>query len=271
MSPPPTSIDGTDITGATIDGQEVQEITVDGDTVFTAEQLPVSYSNLVAWYPFDSSFYGGSNANDATALFNPAESGDSTAYDGSVSGATHQPSAGATDINAGANSGAFDFDGNDDFITLSGSDSIDFGGSFSLTFWISQDFGSSTGFDRIINKAATDDIQDQQWFFQQDRQNDSVTFGYGQNRVTASVPPTTLTQISGTRATDGTIKLYTDAILQASVGTTNDFPNNEPVRLGTVGSQQSITFFDGTLDDVRIYNKELAASEVQEIYDNTEP
>jgi hypothetical protein len=37
MSPPPTSIDGTDITGATIDGQEVQEITVDGQTVFTSD------------------------------------------------------------------------------------------------------------------------------------------------------------------------------------------------------------------------------------------
>ena len=34
MSPPPTNIDGTDITGATIDGQEVQEITIDGQTVF---------------------------------------------------------------------------------------------------------------------------------------------------------------------------------------------------------------------------------------------
>jgi len=33
----PTSIDGTDITGATIDGQDVQEITVDGQTVFTSE------------------------------------------------------------------------------------------------------------------------------------------------------------------------------------------------------------------------------------------
>jgi len=36
---PPTSIDGTDITGATIDGQDVQEITVDGDTVFEAQQV----------------------------------------------------------------------------------------------------------------------------------------------------------------------------------------------------------------------------------------
>jgi len=33
---PPTSIDGTDITGATIDGTDVQEITVDGQTVFTS-------------------------------------------------------------------------------------------------------------------------------------------------------------------------------------------------------------------------------------------
>jgi len=37
---PPTSIDGTDITGATIDNQEVQEITVDGDVVFSASVLP---------------------------------------------------------------------------------------------------------------------------------------------------------------------------------------------------------------------------------------
>jgi len=36
MSPPPTNIDGTDITGASIDGQEVQEITIDGQTVFSA-------------------------------------------------------------------------------------------------------------------------------------------------------------------------------------------------------------------------------------------
>jgi len=36
---PPTSIDGTDITGATIDGTDVQEITVDGDTVFSATKI----------------------------------------------------------------------------------------------------------------------------------------------------------------------------------------------------------------------------------------
>jgi len=40
---PPTSIDGTDITGATIDGTDVTEITVDGDTVFTAGPAPGNF------------------------------------------------------------------------------------------------------------------------------------------------------------------------------------------------------------------------------------
>jgi len=47
---PPTSIDGTDITGATIDGTDVQEITVDGQTVFSA--LP---STVVTRNPDDDS------------------------------------------------------------------------------------------------------------------------------------------------------------------------------------------------------------------------
>ena len=47
---PPTSIDGTDITGATIDGTDVQEITVDGDVVFT-EQVSLPDNPIYAWDP----------------------------------------------------------------------------------------------------------------------------------------------------------------------------------------------------------------------------
>jgi len=42
----PTSIDGTDITGATIDGTDVTEITVDGDTVFTAGPVPAPVNRM---------------------------------------------------------------------------------------------------------------------------------------------------------------------------------------------------------------------------------
>jgi len=48
----PTSIDGTDITGATIDGTDVTEITVDGQTVFTSG-LPDA-ADLIANYDFSA-------------------------------------------------------------------------------------------------------------------------------------------------------------------------------------------------------------------------
>jgi hypothetical protein len=54
MTPPPTNIDGTDITGATIDGQDVQEITVDGQTVFTGID-PNTIDN------FEAPLYGDQN------------------------------------------------------------------------------------------------------------------------------------------------------------------------------------------------------------------
>jgi len=53
---PPTSIDGTDITGATIDGTDVQEITVDGDSVFTAKQVIDDFNDT------DFSEYSGDTA-----------------------------------------------------------------------------------------------------------------------------------------------------------------------------------------------------------------
>jgi len=54
---PPTSIDGTDITGATIDGTDVQEITVDGDTVFSAIQVIDDFNDT------DFSEYSGDTGN----------------------------------------------------------------------------------------------------------------------------------------------------------------------------------------------------------------
>jgi len=48
---PPTSIDGTDITGATIDGTDVTEITVDGDVVFSGEST-LPQANLHTRYDF---------------------------------------------------------------------------------------------------------------------------------------------------------------------------------------------------------------------------
>jgi len=67
---PPTSIDGTDITGATIDGTDVQEITVDGDTVFTSA--------------LDNYIFDDFNDNDLTRPRTGQEDGNYVAQDGTV-------------------------------------------------------------------------------------------------------------------------------------------------------------------------------------------
>jgi len=63
----PTSIDGTDITGATIDGTDVTEITVDGQTVFSAETI--IEDNFSTNTINDFSQYNMSNGNTVTNAF----------------------------------------------------------------------------------------------------------------------------------------------------------------------------------------------------------
>jgi len=259
----PTSIDGTDITGATIDGTDVTEITVDGQTVFTAERLPVAYSNLVAWYPFDSATYGGSNADDVTAIL--GGSGDDTAYDGTVNGATYQSSGGVTDIDAGANSGYYSFDGNDEietpfdldtqspftimayarFDTLSSNSAIIFMSGQPERLFI---FLSSSGRSQI--EGALGDFDD-------------LTFLSKSNTNTNQWYHFALTY-------DGTtFQSYLDG------GTTpiDTSTINVPEATGDmlIGSNDESSGMNGDIDDVRVYNTDLSGTQINQIYTNTEP
>jgi len=262
----PTSIDGTDITGATIDGTDVQEITVDGDVVFSAgpDNLPLAFSNLIAWYPFDSATYGGSNTDDVTAII--GGSGDDTAYNlsNATGSPTHTTSGIATDINAGANSGAFDYDGSDDAHEANG---IDINGlsEFTISFWIELDttsgtfrrwVGNSIGFFNSGSVALRQREGDVQMVH-----NDAVFFG---NASTNIEMWTMTSDIS--RAV-----IYKNG---SSVGTINSSISNTSENDLYIGGYYTTTnseYTDGTIDDVRIYNRELSASEVNQIYQNTQP
>jgi hypothetical protein len=270
----PTSIDGTDITGATIDGQDVQEITVDGQTVFSAgPNLPVAYSNLVAWYPFDSATYGGSNADDVTAILGGSR--DDTAYDGTVSGATYNSNGGVTDIQAGANSGYYDLDGGDKITTNTAlHDRPDNGQNITMCAWIKGGFANNeyytmfgggsffgstglhlkrsgtSGGGACFNAYINGDINEHQSFI---------------------VPDTSWHHWAGTW--DGTNgKIYFDGIDETT--SVADSPRNKNAVntvIGKDGNQITFNDTDFDIDDARIYDKELTASEINQIYQNTEP
>jgi len=262
----PTSIDGTDITGATIDGTDVQEITVDGDVVFSAvpSNLPVAYSNLVAWYTFDSAEYGGSNADDVTAII--GGSGDDTPYDGSVSGATYQSSGGVTDISAGANSGAFDFDGSDN-IDIS---AFKLQTPVTIMGWCNLDTASgSSYFIGDHNSTGSD------WFIGNSKNfSDWRLFDDSSGGSISGVTVTTNVWVHlAVFIGDNESKIYVDGNLEntsthnagsRTIGATGTWV------IGDMGISRAGSW-DGTIDDVRIYDAEVIGSDINEIYLNTEP
>jgi len=258
----PTSIDGTDITGATIDGTDVTEITVDGDTVFSAQTLPVAYSNLVAWYPFDSATYGGSNADDVTAII--GGSGDDTAYDGTVNGATYQSSGGVTEINSGVNSGAFDFAA--DNIAIS-SNAIDGTRSIDQTImgWMFPDGDQSRGvlFGALSGGFDTDFTI---------RPDESVRFHPDANNFADSASSVvTLNDWNhlAITLTNNSFEVFIDAS-QVTMTTQNGNPSTNNLSVDSIGKGR-FGGFDGVIDDFRVYNTILSQSQINQIYQNTEP
>jgi len=269
---PPTSIDGTDITGATIDGTDVTEITIDGDTVFSAETLPVAYSNLVAWYPFDSSFYGGSNADDVTALFNSGQSGDSTAYDGTVSGATYQSSGGVTDINAGANSGAFNFDGSDDTI-IPPFPNVDFDQPNTIMGWANTDNSNN---EQVIVGFGFSGAKDPFYFIDIFDNSDFrfiVEDNSGSLQALATGGLTTNTSFHVAGVFDGSnYNLFVDGSLEVSQSKSNGSVSQlNQMGIGVLNRSVESGEFDGRIDDVRIYDTDLSSSQINQIYQNTQP
>jgi hypothetical protein len=269
---PPTSIDGTDITGATIDGTDVQEITVDGQTVFSAQTLPVAYSNLVAWYPFDSATYGGSNADDVTAII--GGSGDDTAYDGTVNGASHQSSGGNKDINAGDSSSYYEFSSNDNIDT--GTKVLaDFGANsnpFSYSVWFKWDNILDNDYKPIMGDNFGGGCLLFHW---RSGENQGLSVDLNANgtreRYTQQSNMSNGEWFHGVVTFDGssTTTLYVDGVDVTNFRQTKPLEPTQDFYIGNYGESG----YDAAphIDDVRVYNKELSSSEVNQIFNNTKP
>jgi len=269
---PPTSIDGTDITGATIDGTDVQEITVDGDVVFSAEQLPVRFSDMVGWWPFDPAQYGGAALDDVTAII--GGSADDTAFDGSgVNSPTHQTSGGADDINAGASSGYMDLTGSNDIIEYADSSgnfpNIENFQGFTMCLWFnlrgdanSQLFGNYEPSGQTNQYIHILQVSDNEIRFVHDDGSTTST------QVT--VPSNTWVHAAITHDYSGNYVYYVDGSVEDSGNSgKNNFDDGKEFYSGQYfDSSRDGDFY---IDDCRIYDQQLSSSDINQIYQNTDP
>lgn len=214
---------------------------------------------LIAYYPFNG------NAND--------ESGN--AHNGIINGAVL-----ASDRN-GVTSSAFSFDGINDYISLPPSDfKID---EFSYSFWIKvANFPSiNEGGWGLISVGAADNGINQISSIHSNGGIAGGSYNLGNNPVLSLTKTNPISKnqwihIAFIRDLIS-LKIYINGVLteNAESGNYNPLTNTQSADYGTVAFRAVIggrsnldtnAYFEGLIDDVRIYNRVLTAEEIQKLH-----
>lgn len=207
-------------------------------------------SGLVGEWSFENNFVDGSgNGNDGGCSGNSCPS-----------------------LVSGKNGQGYKFDGND-FVEIPHSTSLDFsGGFFTLTAWVKPDLGS-TGYPRIVSKNYWSNGFKGIWSLYMN--NDDITQcwihkGNGNNVYSdlSNVDAGQWNFLSCRYGSNGLIVgsdgVYTDA---RGIGITLVDTFNYPVSIGSDldNSGNSHSHFKGVIDDVRIFNRGLSNSEIENV------
>lgn len=210
---------------------------------------------LVAYYPFNS------NTLD--------ESGN--ANDGIINGATL-----AYDRFGNANS-AFNFDGVDDYIEINDTESFDLTNKFTLVGWIYPN--SFSEYNNIFAKWGMGNGVEHRSYVLNIIDGKlglriSIDGSHIENTTTfytvGSTSLTLHTWIYVTGVYDGNfLNVYVNGVFDGSISLHKDaFIGDSAIRIGIDGWGNNP--FDGSIDDIRIYNRALSESEIQQLYNSND-
>ena len=205
---------------------------------------------LVAYYPFNG------NANDATG----------NGHNGTIVNAVL-----ASD-RFGNQNGCYSFNGVNSYITVTNSSDISPIGDFSVSVWLQQNSSSLT--EVIISKSLAG-VNSSGWFIALESPNwlqFQAAPNFEVNSPAIIRPPLNEwhhATFTFTRST-GLCCSYLDGVLVDN--RTKNYSSSVSPRNITIGAQEYVNpgqysyFFSGQLDDIRIYNRALSASEIQKLY-----
>jgi hypothetical protein len=161
------------------------------------------------------------------------------------------------------------------YVEVADADDLDFGtGDFSVTFWVLAD-AFTDGDDGMIHKDSWDGATGNGWLFNVDGAAGGV--GFTTRDLDAGV--STSARIDRTQLALGTwyhfagirqgnvVSFYVDGALRASAteASPTDVSNGIELRIGSL-SPASPQYFNGFIDDVRIYNRALAPDELDAVH-----
>ena len=203
---------------------------------------PPATGGLVAAYGFDES--SGATATDASGAGNP----------GVVSGATRAA--------AGRSGGALEFDGVNDWVTVADAASLDLTTGMSLEAWV-YPTAAGTAWRTVILKERPAGLA--YAIYGNDDTGRPDAFAYTGSdfsaRGTSALPLNTWSHVAATYSAR-TLRLYVGGVQVATrtAGTALRTSDN-PLRIG--GNAIWNEWFQGRIDEVRVYNRALTAAEIQ--------
>jgi len=212
---------------------------------------------LVAYYPFNG------NAND--------ESGNGN--NGAVSGAT------LTDDKNGNSNSAYSFDGVDDYIQVPHNDSFNINPTtgFTVALWFKASATQSGNLWDLIDKSHGDpDYWYEGWVIQGGYMVAPYAVGFGSGNGSGYDMPGTPYAVNADQwhhlaatflGTD--MMLYLDGALSSAISASSPVASAGDL---FIGKHYALgRYFHGIIDEVRIYNRALSASEIQELFNPPQP
>lgn len=218
--------------------------------------------NLVGWWKFDEG--SGTIAYDSSGHNN----------NGTING--------GAGWGTGRISGALNFDGSDDYVNVPDIDnSLDAPSQITIAAWMKPNVMNQT--QMIVTKQPSgtemtfisgnyvfqmdpDPGNSLEFSHQIDPHFNQVYYNSTHSIITAGV----WQHVAVTLKAGDSVKFYRNGVSVGTSAQTQPFGivNDQPLR---IGKRQNAVLFNGSIDDVRVYNRALSASEIQQIYLQANP
>ncbi|MFA5293857.1 MAG: LamG domain-containing protein [Phycisphaerae bacterium] len=213
--------------------------------------------SLVGWWKFDE--VSGTAANDSSDYNN-----NGTVYGGAT-------------WTTGQIDGALNFDGSNDYVSVPDNDnSLDMDNEMTITAWIKPSNISSYYCIAAKQPSGTAGnnypgnyefrIAQTSGLLQLWHQGTGTTYGYTGYVSTTAVTAGVWQHVTVTLKEGDSVKFYINGAPAGTLSQTAVFGivNNEPVRIGA--RKDSAYWFYGSMDNIRIYNRALSGTEIQQLY-----
>jgi beta-galactosidase len=226
----------------------VDEVWTDG-TVMTGDVWSFTTGKLVGWWKFDET--EGGNAGDSSSNDNVGKLFGNPQW---------RPSAGKV-------GGALEFDGVDDYVDCGNDASLDITEQITITAWVKTNDAGDSQFNPYITKG------DRTYGLKQHSQNSIEFVIYdGTWRVTHYPVDGSFNgvwhHLAGTY--DGSkLKLYIDGTLEVTTAYKGSIASSAANLNIATNSEESGRFYNGAIDDLRIYNYALSEGEITALYNES--